>query len=171
MDRQLRSRYGPLKFFSISRSAEITCDLDPEFEVRQRVQGKRKKYIQVHLLQNGSLRWFYLHRLMAFSFLKPCSPLRMIVDHIDGDAFNNNVCNLRWVTPTGNNLNRPCYGLRKVGKLYIPRIAKFEHHRFGSPDESVALEARRMLVQCYVRFTMKFPEKGNSFPHKKICFF
>ena len=46
---------------------------------------------------------YFVHRLVAQTFIpnydnKPC------VDHIDGDKKNNHVNNLRWVTPSENNL-------------------------------------------------------------------
>ena len=89
-----------------------------------------------------------------------------IVDHIDGDSFNNSASNLRWITQRANNLNRP-YGLRYNGSVYTPCILGFEHTRFGSESEEVAKEMRDLLVEKYIRFNTRFPEK-TVFPHVNI---
>ena len=171
MHRQLKTRYGTLKYFSISSNAEILCDLDPCYQVKTRLQGKKKKYKQVQLLQSGNLRWFYVHRIMAFSWLKKSNPLLTIVDHKDGNSLNNTIDNLRWVTPVGNNMNRACYGLTKYNDMYVPRIAQYDHMRFSSKDEATAIEMRQMLVECYIRYNCRYPERGTDFPHKLISKF
>lgn len=48
----------------------------------------------------------HVHRLVAEAFLeKPDDTQKNWVDHIDGDRSNNNVSNLRWVTPSENALS------------------------------------------------------------------
>jgi hypothetical protein len=48
----------------------------------------------------------HVHRLVADAFLKkPENKERCWVDHIDGDRSNNDVSNLRWVTPSENALS------------------------------------------------------------------
>ena len=169
MFRPLRTRSGVVRFFVINARAQISCELDEEHEVKMRLQGKKKKYWQVQLLKNGTIQWFYLHRIMAFSWLGD-SPhvLRTIVDHQDGDSLNNCVNNLRWVTSTGNNINKRCFGIIEEGGVYYPRIAGYTHTRFGSTDLDLVTTTRKILVESYVRFTCRCPEKGNNFPHKLI---
>ena len=57
---------------------------------------------------NGYLRFTvtkHIHRLVAEAFIeKPANDEKCWVDHIDGNRSNNNVENLRWVTPTENAL-------------------------------------------------------------------
>lgn len=58
-------------------------------------------YQCVTLSLNGKRRNFYIHRLVAMTFIpnpenKPC------VDHIDCNVDNNNVTNLKWVTQREN---------------------------------------------------------------------
>lgn len=57
---------------------------------------------------NGYLRFTvtkHIHRLVAEAFIeKPENDEKCWVDHIDGNRSNNNVENLRWVTPSENAL-------------------------------------------------------------------
>lgn len=43
---------------------------------------------------------YAVHRLLAIMFIPKDSPDRTEVDHIDGDRFNYDLSNLRWVTPS-----------------------------------------------------------------------
>ena len=85
-------------------------------------------------MRSGKLQWFYVHRLMAYSWLGPQPhPLRNIIDHIDGDSLNNSIQNLRWVTATGNQLNKKCHGIfEQDGKLHAlyPAYDAFETFLF-----------------------------------------
>ena len=114
----------------------------------------------------SSLQWFYVHRLMGFSWLDtPDSPLKFIVDHRDGDGLNNAVENLRWVTISGNNLNRKCYGLVEKSGIFFPKIAGYVHTRYGTDDRELALTLRSLLVECYIRYNSRHPACGSGFPH------
>jgi hypothetical protein len=45
----------------------------------------------------------YVHRLVAEHFIGPCPEPDMVVNHKDGDPFNNHVSNLEWATVSENN--------------------------------------------------------------------
>ena len=47
----------------------------------------------------------YIHRLVAEHFIGPSPEPNMVVNHIDGNPFNNHVDNLEWVTVRENNLH------------------------------------------------------------------
>ena len=173
MHRPLKDEKGLIRGYEISARGEVVCSWDEDHPIPMRVVGKTSKvYRQVQLMVRGRLKWIYVHRLMGFTWLrKPQSSLRKIVDHIDGNSLNNSVNNLRWVTTLGNNINRKCYGLiqeEEEGGRFIPKVAGFLHTRYASECEKTALEMRKMLVECYVRYTMKHPENGSNFPHKSI---
>jgi len=60
-----------------------------------------QQYKFVVLRHGGSSKSYYIHRLVAETYIR--SPkLGEQVDHKDGNASNNNVDNLRWVTPKEN---------------------------------------------------------------------
>jgi len=169
MSRRLRCKQGAFMCLLIDGRGTISWEGDGEYVPVSRITGKKKKYIQVQVMRNGTLRWYYLHRLMAYSWLGE-SPhlLRFIVDHTDGDSFNNQVENLRWVTPTANQINKVCRGIVEEGALFYPKVAGFVHKRYGSADEELCQTIRSVLVECYVRYNCRFPNNGNAFPHLSI---
>jgi hypothetical protein len=169
MNRKLRCKTGIFKNFLIDARGEVTWSLDKTYVFPTRISGKKKKYVQIQLMRNGSLRWFYVHRLMAFSWLGE-SPhlLRLLVDHSDGDSFNNCVENLRWVTPTANQINKACRGIVEEDGMFYPKVSGYVHKTYGTQDEEVCQNIRKVLVECYVRYNCRFPNNGNSFPHKSI---
>lgn len=46
-----------------------------------------------------------VHRLVAEEFIENHDERKVMVDHIDRDRSNNNIANLRWVTPQQNRMN------------------------------------------------------------------
>lgn len=56
---------------------------------------------QVRLSKNGLGRNMRVHRLVLYAFVGEC-PVGMECRHLDGDATNNHISNLRWGTPLEN---------------------------------------------------------------------
>lgn len=78
-------------------------------------------YPQIHLWKNGKEYMFYVHRLVAQTFID--NPLNLPeVNHIDGNRTNNKVSNLEWVTSSGNSYHASKTGLR----TYTNRLTKDE---------------------------------------------
>jgi len=68
-------------------------------------QGKeQQQYYRIQLSQNGIVKKFMIHRLVALAFVSNPDN-KPQVDHIDGNKHNNCVDNLRWVTSSENHLN------------------------------------------------------------------
>ena len=63
-------------------------------------------YLQIGLYKMGITKFFLIHRLVGFAFIPNPENLREI-DHIDQDKTNNSITNLRWVSRSNNNRNRP----------------------------------------------------------------
>ena len=170
MNKLLRWKHGRVRGWTIDGKGNLLCEYDPDYLPTYRVRGyKRKYYRQVQVMIHGRLQWFYVHRLMAFSWLtKPRNPLKRIVDHRNGDSLCNDIQNLRWVTVTGNNLNKKCYGLEESVGMFYPRVAGHTHWKYGSCNAEDAKETRKLLVECYVRYNNRFPNCGSEWPHESI---
>ena len=163
-------KHGRILGWLIDAKGNFECEYDPDYKAQYRIAGRKgKHYKQVQLMAHGAPRWFYIHRLMGFSWLRaPDSPLKFIVDHINGDSLCNRVENLRWVTITGNNLNKKCHGLEEVDGMFYPRVAGYTHLKYGTPDVELAQTLRKLVVECYVRYNCRNPACGSEFPHKYI---
>ena len=64
--------------------------INPHIKVKFRIGG-------------GKHRRDYVHRLVAEHFIGPEPEPGMVVNHIDGDPFNNHVSNLEWASVSENN--------------------------------------------------------------------
>ena len=68
-------------------------------------QALRNGYYCVGFSNNGNRKGFRVHRLIALHFIP--NPLnKELVDHIDRNPLNNSINNLRWATPSENNMNK-----------------------------------------------------------------
>ncbi|HDV4621062.1 TPA: HNH endonuclease, partial [Bacillus anthracis] len=74
--------------------------------------NKQTGYIQIDLTKNNKKKTFRVHRLVAVHFL-PNPENKPEVNHEDGNKENNNVGNLKWVTPKENMNHAYKFGLSK----------------------------------------------------------
>lgn len=63
---------------------------------------KNGKYFRITLRKNNKNKKFYIHRLMATSFLNLNVDSKYQVDHIDNNSFNNNLNNLQLLSQKEN---------------------------------------------------------------------
>lgn len=68
------------------------------------LKQKQKTYLCVSFRYNGKVKSFLTHRLVALVFIEN-SLNRPIVNHIDGNKFNNHVSNLEWCTARENSIH------------------------------------------------------------------
>ena len=59
---------------------------------------------------------FLIHRLVLFAFVGPC-PDGMECCHNDGNGLNNRLDNLRWDTPSNNQLDRKKHGTQTITSI------------------------------------------------------
>lgn len=79
------------------------------------------RYLQVGI--NG--KHYYVHRLVAQKFIPNPNNYRE-VDHIDGNRYNNDVSNLRWVSPSMNSQSINKLDVN-VGTWRITKHGTFQH--------------------------------------------
>jgi hypothetical protein len=85
--------------------------------LKQRVD--RAGYMSVRLSSNGNTHTFFVHRLVAESFI-PRSPYHPVVNHLNGNKTDNRSENLEWTTHKGNMQHAYLTGLcNAVGKVVV----------------------------------------------------
>ena len=77
-------------------------------------------YKQCTLTQDGEFTYTYVHRLVLEAFVGPC-PLGKEAAHVDGDATNNVLGNLQWVTHSENEKHKIAHG-RNGKKLSLAQV-------------------------------------------------
>lgn len=102
----------------------------------------------------------HVHRLVAEAFIENNEPEKCWVDHIDGNRSNNNVENLRWVTPSENalsygywsrieNKKRPVKATHLDGTVIVFESRKDAADYFGCNDSQISYN------RCYVKGNKK----------------
>ncbi len=77
-------------------------------------------YIYYRFVDDDKVRrHFFLHKAVASAYV-PNPENKQQVDHIDRNNKNNDIANLRWVSPTENSLNKKAYG--KIPYRYISEL-------------------------------------------------
>jgi hypothetical protein len=80
------------------------------------------RFLKLHKNDNGYFRvkldgkLYYIHRVVAETYL-PNIENKATVNHMDGDKYNNMLCNLEWATSSENMKHACDTGLRPVSEL------------------------------------------------------
>lgn len=102
------------------------------------VDNMRAGYLRVKLSGNGKNGLYYIHRLVAQTFV-PNPDGKPMVNHIDGNKTNNRAENLEWVTNWENRLHAFEHGLYPNQKIHpTQRKEVFDLVQQGTSIESVA---------------------------------
>lgn len=96
-------------------------------------------YKYVNLRANGLTIRYYIHRLVAETFIS--NPYnKKAVNHIDGDKLNNDVTNLEWVTYQENAKHAYDNGLSRMPDPEISREAN------RTPIKAISLDTGEVLL-------------------------
>jgi hypothetical protein len=100
----------------------------------------KQGYLIFHLSKNNIKSYHMSHRLVAINFIENPNNLPQ-VDHIDRNVSNNNIENLRWVTPEQNMWNREYKNIsvRPSGSFLVDySICKGKRHQkiFKNEDDA-----------------------------------
>lgn len=88
---------------------------DPSWK-RLSVKSKTSKgYPMIRLRLGAGLRSVTVHRLVLTAFVGP-RPAGMQCCHCDGNPLNNRLSNLRWDTPSANQMDRVVHGTSNRGE-------------------------------------------------------
>ena len=87
-------------------------------------------YLRVRLNLNGKSKYYFVHRLVAESFIENILNKEQ-VNHKDGNKLNNHYSNLEWNTRSENNKHAFKIGLKKP-KYYYGETSHF--HKLNAKD-------------------------------------
>ena len=103
-------------------------------------------YFQVKLSKNGKVKTHYVHKLVATAFLDNPNNYQ-IINHIDGNGFNNNIENLEWCTQKYNVnhawQNKLCESVRESAK----------HSKGVPPKKVIQLDSNNNIINVYSSVT------------------
>ncbi len=106
---------------------------------------KNNGYVAATLFNNNKRKYCYIHRLIASAFIVNDDPEHKTqVDHIDHKRDNNDVSNLRWVTPPQNSASARQKPGRKSTKKIILR-----YDLDNNPDSVVEYESAEAACTAF----------------------
>ncbi len=115
-----------------------------------------KGYFRCQMYKNGVAKCCSVARLIAETFI-PNLDNKPQIDHIDRNTINNNVSNLRWVTPSENNLNRGILKNNKLGEKNIRyRPEKKTKYSLSIMIEGVILNKSFKTLEEAVKFRNEY---------------
>jgi len=97
-------------------------------------------YPVVRLSKHGSVKTFYVHRLVASAFIGP-RPNGLAINHIDGNKRNNRPSNLEYTTSAVN--NQHAYDVCGKGA----KIRRGERHYWSKLDANQVRKIRAMRAE------------------------
>jgi hypothetical protein len=129
----------------------------------------RNGYLQVSIRKDDATIARLVHRIVATEFIPNDDPInRIYVDHIDTDPRNNNVSNLRWVTPKENmnneitKINISNSHKKKMPNVYQVEIQSGNMVREAENTIEMAKQmgAKSRTIQVIANYYKKVVKKG-----------
>lgn len=109
-------------------------------------------YRHLHLKNEGKIKDFLVHRLVALAFI-PNPENKTQIDHINTVRTDNRVENLRWVTPSENVRN----------PITLSRISGVNHRLYGVKGENNPWFGKHHSEETKAKLRAMFSGKNNPF--------
>jgi hypothetical protein len=130
------STYGRVRRLARDKPTRL-----PQLELKQR--RIPSGYLAVDLGPRGARRTCYIHNLVLLAFVGP-RPDGHQGCHNDGDKDNNQLENLRWDTPAGNNADKVDHNTHNRGERHGHcRLTNEQIAEIRSSDRSIAELAKQ----------------------------
>lgn len=107
--------------------------------------------------QDGKRLQFYVHRLVLEAFVGPC-PDGLVACHWDDDKSNNHLDNLRWATPTENNLD--C--VRNGGHPLANRTHCSQGHEYTPGNTIMGTWRGRRCRTCWNAYQREYQRRRRA---------
>lgn len=120
---------------------------------------KKNGYLEVNLSLPGKNKMFYVHRLVAMTFISDI-PKGFAVNHIDGNKQNNELSNLEIVTYSQNS----SHSYHVLNNKLKPRLGN-DHHN-AKLNDSMVVDIRNKHKSIGIKNTLNY---FNEIPKSTIC--
>lgn len=129
--------------------------------------GSGNGYYIVTLYNNGKLKKYYVHQLVAMSFLNHTpNKLELVVDHINNNRLDNNVNNLQVITHS-NNIRK---GLKRKDNTTSKYKGVYLEKRTGNYISSIVINNKKIYIGAFkteLEAHNKYIEKCNELNYIK----
>lgn len=116
---------------------------------RNLIPTNNRKYLSVKLQKNHVKKMRLIHRLVLETFGSPCPP-GMECSHLDGNAHNNRIENLKWETRVENLHRDVAHGKRTWAKLTQNEVLEIK-----------ALKGKMLQREIAARYGIARPTVGE----------
>ena len=89
-----------------------------QFRQERILKGYVERYPKMELTKDGVKKKWYVHQLVAITFIGDYRDDGLQVAHNDGDKLNNRLDNLRWSTPKDNIADKVKHGTANQGERH-----------------------------------------------------
>lgn len=150
---------------SLGRVASAQFHKTHNFKLMSQCTVKGYKFVKLRNWKNNISGSYPVHRLVAMAFI-PNLDNKLHVDHIDTNPSNNNVNNLRWVTPLENQQN-PLTNKRLKDNM-------INMNKKGIGPNASAKKKRRAVMLNIGNTIIRYPSitkaaVENGLPSSSIC--
>ncbi len=121
-------------------------------------------YLRVQLKKQGTQKYYFVHRLVAYHFVENPMPERYtVVNHLDFNYLNNKANNLEWTTIAGNNHYSFKRGRMKRTKEWL------QHLRESNEKQGKSVIGTNIATGETIRFVCLNDCRSAGFQPSCVC--